>query len=165
MIGVALYARAWVEIGAGQQRTGKQDVALYARAGVEIIQKQVVCINNNGRPLREGVGRNCCSYNPHVGFKVALYARAWVEILREVARLADRISRPLREGVGRNGIRRIWEEAGLCRPLREGVGRNSVRSDKICQEIVALYARAWVEIWDPGDAGGHGASPSTRGRG
>ena len=58
-----------------------------------------------GRPLREGVGRNGRAYS--FGTKVpnvALYARAWVEIIRWMVMLPISRGRPLREGVGRNSF-------------------------------------------------------------
>ena len=77
---VALYARAWVEIGKGKRRTSPLTVALYARAWVEILKDGVVLDKLYRRPLREGVGRNSTRAARKTLPFVALYARAWVEI-------------------------------------------------------------------------------------
>ena len=102
----------------------------------------------DGRPLREGVGRNkmlgrpCCAPS-----NVALYARAWVEIKAAAVSAGYRSGRPLREGVGRNTGDKGGSSRSAGRPLREGVGRNC-NNDKEQGDLpkVALYARAWVEM-------------------
>ena len=79
----------------------------------------------DGRPLREGVGRNFC--RPET--------------------CGELICRPLREGVGRNLSHLAIGDQIAGRPLREGVGRNRLGQRKSwSKQKVALYARAWVEI-------------------
>ena len=56
--------------------------------------------------------------------------------------------RPLREGVGRNIYQQSRPVLAYCRPLREGVGRNFKIVWQTGHRLsVALYARAWVEIF------------------
>ena len=54
--------------------------------------------------------------------------------------------RPLREGVGRNLEKSYHLGKFPGRPLREGVGRNTMIDGFHWLCIVALYARAWVEM-------------------
>ena len=56
--------------------------------------------------------------------------------------------RPLREGVGRNPFNQYIFPEDFRRPLREGVGRNLLDDVGMSgRPLVALYARAWVEIF------------------
>ena len=98
------------------------------------------------RPLREGVGRNKQPDRPDFDAVVALYARAWVEIGFGAGQQRTGKRRPLREGVGRNIQDNTVFKGKQRRPLREGVGRNSKALTEIVFILVALYARAWVEI-------------------
>ena len=80
---VALYVRAWVEIGLQLNQNRLPSVALYVRAWVEINRDKV--------------------WIAKIGV-VALYVRAWVEIGAGKGRVGAGKSRPLREGVGRNAF-------------------------------------------------------------
>ena len=100
-------------------------VALHVRAWVEIQMENTESFAGGCRPPCEGVGRNAPNC-PYLAQRwVALHVRAWVEMM--------------------NLALRTWLLS--CRPPCEGVGRNG---DNIVSWanifLVALYARAWVEI-------------------
>ena len=102
-----------------------------------------------GRPLREGVDRN-----PFTHFALIADGRPLREGVDRNGRLPDAgdhvLCRPLREGVDRNLHRFGHALIDHGRPLREGVDRNCSACILVLLRWVALYVRAWIEIFFDG---------------
>ena len=80
-------------------------------------------------------------------FDVALFTRAWIEIKRLRRHTRPKQSRPLHEGVDWNSVF-YWKFATrLCRPLHEGVDWNIDKHFKCFCNFVALFTRAWIEMY------------------
>ena len=70
--GVALYARAWVEITAICKKRAVTEPGRPLREGVgRNLDVVKVVGKSRGRPLREGVGRNCRLLIPDIGQKLS----------------------------------------------------------------------------------------------
>ena len=119
---------------------------------------------------------------------VALFTRAWIEIVADEKESVKAGSRPLYEGVDWNIVYIItclcenWspslrgrglKSCAYChlqffphrRPLYEGVDWNPHLTPCQCEQLVALFTRAWIEIKILSHEAFKTWSPSLRGRG
>ena len=123
---VALFARAWIEIPNFKFNIVDVSVALFARAWIEIFTNFLFVFK----------------------FYVALFARAWIEICyHHIGNFSCRRSPSLR-GRGLKCQRR-YRPCGICwSPSLRGRGlKSNVGINNIPTVYVALFARAWIEIY------------------
>ena len=122
---VALFARAWIEIKYEDLKNLATSVALFARAWIEIrMRKSHSSVSS-----------------------VALFARAWIEMPFIISPFALMPCRPLCEGVDWNGYLVTCKMQNGSRPLCEGVDWNPPFSISFHCLYVALFARAWIEMY------------------
>ena len=79
--------------------------------------------------------------------QVALFTRAWIEIILYNIKYLKYNGRPLHEGVDWNANANFLARDLGSRPLHEGVDWNKWENFQIFYPTVALFTRAWIEIF------------------